>query len=331
MKNLLLFTLFSFLILGCSDKNYFEPKDIAGEIEFDREISSELIDSNRNGGTLKSGLTLTERADLGIKLPNRFLFLNESKEFILAANSCGDLKIFDKTSKELYSEMSFEYQVISASISGNLLAVILSNNRASLFDLESKEQLFSQKNEAILAIDSKVASPQFLSGLILFPTLDGKVIVVDADSYQFIRDIVVSSEKFFNNVIFLEVLDNRLIAVTPKKAVSVNPNYTNTLDVESRDILLLDENLYFLTKDGQVILANLDLNILKTRKYPFAHFVGVINGKYIYAVEKQGYLIAFDKNLITSNVFQLSEEIDGAIFTKNDKIFYKNRLFRLQN
>ena len=79
-----------------------------------------------------------------------------------------------------------------------------------------------------------------------------------------------------------------------------------------------------------------DLKVLKEKKFPFARFLGAIYGKYIYAVEKEGYLIATDVNLVTSNVFKfsapfygMSSSFDGFLFTSGDSIFYDNKQFKL--
>ncbi|HOI83382.1 MAG TPA: hypothetical protein PKW30_03645, partial [Campylobacterales bacterium] len=94
--------------------------------------------------------------------------------------------------------------------------------------------------------------------------------------------------------------------------------------------------IYIFTKDGRIILTDTDLKVLKEKKFPFARFVGVIYGKFIYAIEKEGYLIATDVNLASSNVFQfsapfygMSSTIEGFVYTSGDSIFYDNKQFKL--
>ena len=332
MKLLLQFSIFSLLItlfLGCNQKQYFEPESIAGDVNFDGTLSSSISKSHSDGATLVNGEVLTKKGVVNIKLNKNFYFLNEDEKFIIATNRCGVVKLFDRDSFKLIKEIDFKVSVASASTKEDKLAIVLANNEILLYDITEDKKLFSQKSEDVYALNSKIASPYFLNDLILFPTLDGKVVIIDSKNYKFIRDIVVSSEKFFNNIIYLSVIENRLIASTSNKVVSVNPKFTNSYDAGVRDILVLDDSLYIFTTDGKIVLANLDLNVIKEKKFPFAHFVGVVSGKYIYGVEKEGYLIAIDKNLITSNVFKLNDKIEKAIFTTENRIYYDNKYFEL--
>lgn len=324
-----LLPLVALLFIGCSEKNYFEPATVAGDIAFDGNLPSVISKAHSEGVTLLNGEVVTKRGVINIKLPKGFNFLSEDDKYIIATNSCGVVKLFDRENFKLIKEVDFKVTVASATSKENLLAVVLANNTIMLHNLEDSTTLFSQKSEDVYALNAKIANPYFLNDLILFPTLDGKVVIIDSESYKFIRDIVVSSEKFFNNIIYLKVIENRLIASTPNKVVSVNPKFTNSIDAGVREILAQEDNLYIFTTDGKIILANLDLNIIKDKKYPFAHFVGVISGKYIYGVEKEGYLIAIDKNLVTSNIFKLQDKIEKPIFTTENRIYYDKSYFEL--
>ncbi len=323
--------LITLLFMGCTQKKYFEPENIAGDISFDGNLPSTIHKTHSEGATLFNGEVITKSKVFDIKLPKEFTFLNENEKFILATNNCGVVKLFNKQDFNLSKEIDFKVNVASATLKNSQLALVLANNTILVYDLNSDKTMFSQKSEDVYVLNSKIANPYFLDELILFPTLDGKVVIIDSENYKFIRDIVVSSEKFFNNIIYLSVIENRLIASTPNKVVSVNPKFTNSIDAGIRDVLALEDNVYIFTTDGKIILTNLDLNIIKEKKYPFAHFVGIISGKYIYGVEKQGYLIAVDKNLITSNIFKLKEKIEKPLFTTENRIYYDKNYFELSN
>ncbi len=175
-----------------------------------------------------------------------------------------------------------------------------------------------------------------MNELVIFPTLDGKLLVVDTNEKKVVRDVVVSSEKNFNNVIFFNIIGNKLVAATPTKVVSINPTFANFLDADVVDIIFIKDGIYIFTKDGRIILTDTDLKVLKEKKFPFARFVGVIYGKFIYAIEKEGYLIATDVNLASSNVFQfsapfygLSSTIEGFVYTSGDSRCYDNKQIKL--
>lgn len=174
-----------------------------------------------------------------------------------------------------------------------------------------------------------MAAPYFLSGLVLFPTLDGKVVIIDKTSGKIIRDVVISSERFFNNVIFLDVLGDRLVAATAKRVISINPQSTVFLDADVKDVILLENRVFVFTKDGRIVLTDADLKVLKERKFLFATFSGVIHGEFVYVVEKNGYMIATDLDLITTNVYELPSDIDAKMFTTKDTIYFDDRYFKL--
>lgn len=320
---------------GCSSKNYFEPKKIDGKVDFDSKISSKLVSVNSQGATLENGQFVIRAGISSFNLPKGYEFLSKTDKLVTAGNDLGDVAVFDETGKELYKH-NFDSKVATASAKDGILALITSDNTSVLFDLKEAKMLFKQKNDSSYAVNAKIAAPYFLNELVIFPTLDGKLLVVDINDKKVVKDVVISSEKNFNNVIFFDIIDNRLVAATPTKVISINPKFANFLDADVVDIIFIKDGVYVFTKDGRIILTDPDLRVLKEKKFPFARFVGVIYGKYIYAVEKGGYLIATDINLASSHVFKfsapfygMSSEFDGFLFTGGDSIFYDNKQFKL--
>ncbi len=322
---------------GCSSKSYFEPKKIDGKVDFDSKIGSKLISANAEGATMKNGQFVSKDGIGTFSLPTGYLFFSKNGSFVTAGNDFGDVSVFDGAGKEV-AKYKFDSKAATASSVGDgLLAVVTSDNSSILVDTNSSKLLFKQKNESSFAVDAKIAAPYFLNELVIFPTLDGKLFVVDTNEKKVVKDVVLSSEKNFNNVIFLGVIDNRLIAATPTKVVSINPKYVNFLEADVTNIIFIKDGVYVFTKDGKIILTDADLKVLKEKKFPFARFVGVIYGKYIYAIEKEGYLIATDVNLATSNTFKftaplyglLENKFEGVLYTSGDSIFYDDKQFKL--
>lgn len=320
---------------GCSSKSYFEPKQIDGKVDFDSKISSKLVSVNSQGATMENGQFVAKDGIGKFSLQNGYEFLSKNGSFITAGNDLGDVIVYDDTGKEL-SKHNFDGKVATASAKDGILALITADNTAVLFDTKEAKILFKQKNEASFAVDTRIASPYFLNELAIFPTLDGKLLVVDMNEKKVLKDVVISSEKNFNNVIFFNIIDNRLVAATSTKIVSINPQFANFLDADIVDVIFIKDGIYIFTKDGRIILTDTDLKVLKEKKFPFARFVGVIYGKYIYAIEKEGYLIATDVNLASSNIFKfsapfygMSSSFEGFLFTSGDSIFYDNKQFKL--
>jgi outer membrane protein assembly factor BamB len=209
------------------------------------------------------------------------------------------------------------------------LALVLDDNSLMAIDIAQDRVLYESRQPAALAVDTKIANPIFLERLVVFPTLDGKLVVVDPRTGRELRTIVAGKGDAFDNVIFLKVLDEKLVAATPSRVISISPQYTSSLDLEVRDLVYVDGRVYILTKDGRILLTDPHLRILKSRKYPFAHFTGAIWGEYLYLIEKEGYIIALDKDLMASNIFQFPTQIEEYIFSAKDQVFYDDRYFKL--
>ncbi len=317
-----------FLLGGCSSKHYFEPQEIAGYVSFDGELPAKITDVLRDGATLENGEFISKDGLEKYKLPKGYLFINKSGGYYIGAKPCGDLLIVDSATQKRWHKKFKQKGVVAASIKNDVAALVFDNNSLMLFDFKNDKKIYSSKQAKAIAVDTKIANPYFLERLVIFPTLDGKLVVVDPQGKE-LRTIIVGTSEHFNNVIFLNVIDEKLIAATPNKIVSVSPTFTNSLDVALSDVLYVKDRVYLLSKDGEVILTDPELNVLKRRKYPFAHFVGAIYGEYIYVIEKEGYIVALDRDLRASNIFKFPEAVEEYIFVAGDKVFYDDKYFRL--
>ncbi|NPA03314.1 MAG: hypothetical protein GXO61_00470 [Epsilonproteobacteria bacterium] len=333
MRKLTFFFALFFLLVGCSSKRYFEPKEVAGAIRFDGELPAPIIDVLRDGATLKNGNFISRDGLEDYRLPKGYLFINKSDGYYIGADRCKELLIVDASTKEPLFKKKFDRKApIAGAVSkeNGVIALVFDDNSLEAYDLDSKELLYSSKQPSAIAVDTKIANPFFLKGLIIFPTLDGKLIVVaPKKDKKELKTIVVGTKEHFNNIIFLDVIDERLIAATPNKIISISPVYTNALNLDISDVLYLKDRVYIFTKDGKIILATPQLDVLKERKYNFAHFAGAIYGEYLYVIEKGGYIVALDKDLRASNVFKFPTEIEDYIFCTKDKVFYGDKYFTL--
>jgi hypothetical protein len=318
-------------ISGCGTKRqYFEPIKPAYEVKYDGDLPAKIIDVVRDGATLENGQIITKKGLQKVFVPKGYTFVQNDKNRYIAVSPCKSLIIVDKNSKIIYKK-EFESTVAAASLKGDLLAVVLANNSLKLIDMKNDKELFFHEGDNVYAEDAKIATPYFLSGLIVYPTLDGKILIVDLKSYRVIRDIVVKSEKFFSNVIYLDVLDDRLVAATRDRVISISPKKMSFLDEEVKDVIILKNRVLVFTKDGRIIVTNGDLKILKEKKFKFAVFAGTIYGKFVYVIERGGYLIATDLDLISTNIYELPDEIEDFVFTTKDELFYEDKYFRLSN
>jgi len=317
------------ILSGCGTKRQnFEPTSLSGEIDYDGSLPSSIVDVVRGGATLENGQIITKSGLIDVKVPEGYTFLGNSNEKYLATSKCSDLVIIDKNSEILYKK-KFDAVVASASLKDDMLAVVLGNNSVQLINTKTDKIVYKKSGDKVYAHDSKIAAPYFLTSLVIFPTLDGKLLIIDLKKNKLLRDVVVKSEKFFSNVIYLDVLGDRLVAATKQRVVSINPKSMSFLDEEVKDVIILENRVLVFTKDGRVILTDADLKVIKTKKFKFAAFVGTIHGEFVYIIERGGFLIATDLNLVTSNVYELPDEIESFVFTTDDKLFYEDNYFKL--
>ena len=329
----IVFSLLALLLVvsGCGTKRqYFEPESLSGKLSYDGSLPGTIVDAVRDGATLSNGQVITKKGLSNVVLPEGFVYLTEDKGRYVAASKCGALQIVDANKKVLFTK-ECSVSVASAALKGNVLALVLGSNELVLIDINNNDgkELMHLKQDNVYVLDSRIAAPYFLGDLIVFPTLDGKLVIVDEQSKQPIRDVVVSNEKFFGNIIFLQVLGDRLVAATKSKVVSISPKSINFLETEVKDVIVLENRIFVFTKDGRVILTDADLKALKERKFPFATFAGTIHGDFIYMIEKGGYVIATDLDLVSTNVYKLPDGIESHVFTTGDALYYKNHFFKL--
>ncbi|RAX54873.1 hypothetical protein CCY99_01630 [Helicobacter sp. 16-1353] len=331
MNRIFTFSIFIFIIfVGCSEKKYFTPdkNSILGEIKVDGKLDSDIYQSNKNGAVLKNGTLITKDGIYQIKLKDNFSFLNTSGDLLLVANyDDNTLFILNKDGKELKS-FPFDYMPISASLRDNILAVVLADNTSIIWDINVNELLFSHKSPASYAINSKAASPLFLDTTIIFPTFDGKIILVSLDNFKIIRTIALGSGIFFNNVIYLALEGENLIVATNNKLMTLISGEDFSYDVNISDVLYTNNKIYVLSLEGEVIELDLLLNELNKKKFPFATLNSIIVKDNIYTLESQGYMIKIDKNNFIDSIYKIDIDEYKDSFYTDDVIYYDNKIIR---
>lgn len=64
-----------------------------------------------------------------------------------------------------------------------------------------------------------------MGNLILFPSLNGRVIIVSSVNNEAVRNISVDPDSQFNNIIYIGVIESNqtLIVASPNRVVSISP------------------------------------------------------------------------------------------------------------
>jgi len=325
--------LLTFLLSGCSSKKYFEPKVVAGAFHPNGSIVTSISDATRDGATLSDGRVITKKEGLinSGRLPKGFRFINESDDKILASNILGDLYLINKSDFKPSQKLKFKNEIITATINGSNLAMVDSDNNILLYDLINNKLIYKEKLHDSIALDSRVANPLFINDLLFYPTLDGRLLIMNIYQKRILRDIAISDKDVFNNVIFIGGDSSNIIASTSSKIVSITPTDIQNYRVGVKDIVYDGNSIYVFTKDGRVVLLNSFLQKQNELNIPYAIFSGAFDGgSVVYSVEKMGYLLKIAKDLSSYKVYELPSKIEKPVFFAKGRLYIGDKFIAVQ-
>lgn len=321
MKNIfVLFVLFIFLFVGCSSKKVFEPKIVKDEWEFYGTSEEKIVDISSDVAMLESRKVLLKDKLIDTTIEESYRLLGNSDGWILSSTIDGQLIIDFIEDKSMRKKFNLKKTIAGASIKDDILAVLFADNEMALYSVSKESLLVKIQGKSPVVVDSRIVNPYFMKDLVLFLTLDGKIVIVNSKLKKKLRTTIVSSEDNFNNIIYFNVVDNRLIAATGSKLLSMAEKEIR-VSYEIRNIVYSGKDIFITTKQGEIISLTPDLQVNTKVKFPFAHFLGLIIHKdKVYALEKEGYLIELSKDLQQYSIYEVDIE-DGYIFAANN-IFY---------
>ena len=326
MKYIILSLLSLFLFTACSSKKYYEPEKTSSNINLNKEsISSSISSMNKIGATLENKKFITKNGISNFQLPEGFDFLNTTEDGRVIATNYIDKILIGKEEKQLKDV------VVAASLKNEKLALVYSNNTIELLDVNTLKTLFKEYLPLSLANDTRITNPYFMGGLILFPTLNGKVIIVSATNYESVKNISVDPDSEFNNIISLNVIESTqtLIVASPNKIVSISPKEILSKDYEIRDILVNKEDVYLSTIDGQIIKLTGNLDIVAKKKYKYAKIHALAFTDSLYAVESQGFLININEDFKEDIVYNFSFDNEKRMIAIGNKIYFDSKYITL--
>lgn len=330
MNKLFSILLFASIILinsGCSGKQYYEPEDTFSYDGVVEDLESDIIDLNSDGATLEENEFISKKGIL--KNPqNGYKFLNIQNNIILAANNEGSLYI--KKDKEGEKVLTFDKNIISASILDNILAFSTIDNAITLYNIDTKQTLFKEYLKQSSVNNIKIANPLFLNNLVLYPTLDGKVVIVDINNKNVVKTLNIDPNSDVNNIIFLEKIGDSLVAATNKKIFTFVDGRPNIKDKDVQNIIVHNDNIYVATLDGEVIKYNKSLQELGSKKFKFAKILALAFGTKLYALESQEYLIQIDEDFKEVKVFDFSFDEEEKVIAIDNKIYFEDEYIEVK-
>jgi len=318
----------SFLLLfaGCSSKQYYEPKDTVSLEQKTKNLASPIINLNNDGASLEDNSFISKKG-IFKGLQEGYRFLNYSEDTLIATDNNGSLSIKDPLTENSFQ---FDKNIISASKKDALLAFGSIDNSITLYDMQTQKTLFKEYLKHSSLNNVKIANPIFLDNIVLFPTLDGKVVIVDLNKKVIVKTINIDPKSDINNIIFLQEIDNSLIAASSKKLFTFVDGKANIKDLDILQIIIKDEFIYVATLDGQVIKYNISLQQIASQKFKFAKINALAYGKYLYALESQDYLIEISDDFKNVKIYDFSFDEEEKIFAIENKLYFEDEYIELK-
>lgn len=321
----LLYFIIPFILLttGCSQRKDFVPAHISGTITFNHFLKSPLETTSRTSAVLKNGDVFSLDGQTLLKLKNHARFINETDTYYIVSNDCRSVEIINKQTQESKT-FPLSTCIVAGNIKDNFLAFVLRDNTYGILDMSSGETKMTERGVQIIAVDSLIAQPIFLDTTVVFPTLDGQISIVSLKTFKVERIVIVNSEQFFSNVIYLAKAQDTLVAATIKKVISLAGGHQYEYAASIRDIKVHNNSIYVLTLDGRIVQLDLTMRVLNEVQLPYALFSGiVITDNKLFTLERLGYLIVLDLQSFQYRVYTL-RNILGKILN-NKILFYDNQ------
>lgn len=321
--------LLALFLAGCGSKNVYTPKDgeLTGDADPSARIDSPLVRTSATGGQLENGTVLLEGQTLPSVLEEGYAYLSFSGGKLLSGDGLGHLLLTDPDGKNP-ARFTLPAKAASAAYGSGMVAAVTAENVLMLLDVRTGDVLYQNKEKAAFSADRRIAPPVFSGESVLFPTLGGKLVAVNLEHKQAISEQVVGGEKHFNNFLFVQADEERIVAATPHRLMVFGKRQTMRHTGEIRNLVLSKGIIYLFTNDGKVQALDDKLAVIATAKFPFARFVGA--GKSadgVYAVEKEGYLFVLDGKLENPKVYELPEAVEAPLFAEDGRFYYKDTLF----
>ncbi|MCD6172705.1 MAG: hypothetical protein J7J96_02815 [Sulfurimonas sp.] len=322
MKNLQLLAISLALVLfsACSSKRVYEPESVVSSWGNQGGIQSPIVDVTSDVALLENRKVLTTTKILDVQVDESYRLLATTDGWVISSTIDGKLKLQYIDDSNLIENFQLKKTIAGASVKDDILAVLFADNEMALYSIASKELLLREQGGDIIAVDSRIVNPYFMNDLVMFATLDGKIVVLNSKSKKKLRTVIVSSEDNFNNVIYFNILDNKIIVATAYKILSMGKKEVRE-KYEIRNVTNDGNNIFITTKQGDIVSLTSNLQLNAKLKFPFAHFLGLIvkNDK-LYALEKEGYLIVAPTDLSNFEVYDVG--IDKGFVFVSDKTFF---------
>jgi hypothetical protein len=326
---LLIASIVAFSFLGCSSKQYYKPEKSYSVSGATKNGSFNIAYASRNGATLTNNSYIDKYGIGTASLGEGYRFVNSDSKHILASNNEGNLKVIDRASGEAVLLVALHSPIVSAAVHGNMIVYLLQNNLFGVYEIKGNKKIAEHRSDYAYSIDSRAANPIFIDGLIVVPTLDGKILISSMQDPNMTKVMYISSESGFNNLIFLDQIGDVLIAATPSRVVSLGASGASSYDSGISDVAVGDNDAYIFDKNGEIMRVDSKLNSIASSKFKFAKYVaGEVYNDKVYALDYKGSLIVLDKALATYKIYDVGS-VSSPVFMGGGKLYKDGKIIDL--
>jgi len=330
MKKSILLLLVTFVVVlfqGCSTKKYYEPEVIYDSNIAVYDLGSKITNINSDGATLDNGKFVSKEGLSSEFLEEGYTFLNKNNGVLLSTNDESFLAI---TKDENTEKIQFDKNIVSATIEDNLVAMSFIDNSISLFDIKEKKVVFKEYFTISILNDIRITNPIFLTSLVLFPTLDGKIVIVDKNKKTIYKTINLDPQNDIHNIVYLNAIGDTLVAATPNKIFSFVNGQVKILSDDIKNVAVKGKNIFVSTLDGRILKYDERLTLLDSKKFKFAKFHAMVYGDSLYILESQGYLIQIDNDFQNVAVIDFSFDEKEKVMAIDNTIYFEDSYITLQ-
>jgi outer membrane protein assembly factor BamB len=317
---LILITITATLFTACSSKEVFKPKQDVNNWEHVGSSEVEIKNVSQDAALIQDRKVLAEDKIFDVSITQDEKLLGYADGWIITTSINGNLTLIYAEDSTMVEKFNLKKTIAAVNVKDDTLAVLFANNDIALYSIANKKLLLKEQGNPPLAVNAKIIKPYFKDDIVIFPTLNGKIILVNLRLKKKLRTVTVSSEKYFDNIIYLDLIDNKIIAATGHKILSLSKKEIRA-NFDIRSIISDKETIFVATKQGEILSLTPDLNQNAKVKFPFAHFLGmIISNDKLYVLEKEGYIIEISKDLLDYTVYEV--DLNAQNIFISDKVFY---------
>ena len=311
---------FLLFLASCSSIAKFEPKNINGDIDGLLNLPSPMKRINSNTALLENNYYIYKDNISKKPIRSNYDFVCGNDEYKIITQFQKTILLFDE------EKIINKKRAISCSIKDSFLAIVFDDNSFYLRDLDLDEILFKHSKKEVKTIWNNTPPPIIDDNIVVFPSLNGKVILVDRASYK--EQTIDIDFNDFSNISLMEKIDNSIIIATNNTIVLLASNYQDNIDIKNNFVKIIKDKLYVLAENGYIYIYDKQLKELTKKKFPFSTLIGfAYNDKSIFILEENGFLIKTNLLLDEKEIFNISFDKEDKVYFGDSKIYFKNSYF----